>query len=143
MVHGLKYGNLRVLSPLMASLMVESLEGAPFDVIVPVPLHPRRERNRGYNQAELLARGIAAEVGVYCESNCLARMRNTPAQVGLEGMEARRSNVANAFQARRRFDGQSVLVVDDVCTTGATLEACGLALKAAGAIAVRGIVFAR
>ena len=145
MVHRLKYDNLRALAPLMGSLMMERAEaGAPLSgVVVPVPLHPARERRRGYNQAFLLTREVARRLGLPLETKGLTRSEDTPAQVGIEGMEARRANVAGAFRARTSFAGMRVLLVDDVCTTGATLEACALALKATGAIEVRGLVFAR
>ena len=145
MVHRLKYDNLRALASLMSPLMAECLRprGIAADVVVPVPLHRARERQRGYNQALLLARGVADALALPLEVGALVRLVDTPAQVGLEGMEARRGNVAGAFRARTAFSGWRVLLVDDVCTTGATLEACALALEAAQASEVWGLVFAR
>ena len=145
MVHRLKYGNLRAIAPVMASLMVEAFNanGHSADVVIPVPLHRARERHRGYNQALLLARQAADCLDLPMEASGLSRLRDTPSQVGLEGIEARRANVAGAFQARNSLSGRRVLLVDDVCTAGATLEACALALKAVGATKVRGLVFAR
>jgi len=145
MVHRLKYDNLRALAPLIGSLMIDQLGVAELDadVVVPVPLHPARERQRGYNQALLLAREVARHLGLPLDTKGLRRWKDTPAQVGLEGMETRRANVAGVFRARTSFSGLRVLLVDDVCTTGATLEACALALRKAEAIQVRGLVFAR
>jgi len=145
MVHRLKYGDLRAIAPVLAALMVEALppRDRSVDLVVPVPLHGSRERRRGYNQALLLAREVAAILGLPLEAGGLSRLRDTPSQVGLEGIEARRANVAGAFGARILFEERRVLLVDDVCTAGATLEACALALKAAAAIEVRGLVFAR
>jgi len=113
------------------------------DVVVAVPLHPNREWQRGYNQALLLAREVARRSGLPLVTKALRRWKDTPAQVGLEGMEARRANVEGVFRAHKSLSDLRVLLVDDVCTTGATLEACALALKEKGAVAVRGLVFAR
>jgi ComF family protein len=145
MVHRLKYGNLRAIAPVMAELMVEqvSVGDGPIDIVVPVPLHGKRERQRGYNQAHLLAREVAKLLAIRFEPKGLARRQDTPSQVGLEGIEARRANVSEAFEARTAFPGPRVLVVDDVCTSGAMLEACATALKARSATNVQGLVFAR
>ena len=145
MVHRLKYDGVRVLAPLMGSLMVDQLNADELeaDVVVPTPLHPARERRRGYNQALLLAREVARRLGLQLDAKGLGRWKDTPAQVGLEGMETRRANVAGVFRARTTFSGLRVLLVDDVCTTGATLETCAQTLRMAGAIEVRGLVFAR
>lgn len=145
MVHRLKYDNLRVLAPQMASLMVEHCGqiASLADVVVPVPLHAKRERSRGYNQALLLARGVSAGLGLPLETHCLRRLKDTPAQARLDHIETRRVNISSAFQADDALAGKRVLLVDDVCTTGATLEACALALADVGALEVRGLVFAR
>ncbi len=109
-------------------------------LVIPVPLHPRRLADRGFNQAALLARPIARDLGVPLELRALVRMRDTSRQASLE-RTARLTNVAGAFAARRRLDGHHVLLVDDVCTTGATLRACAAALEGAGA-KVRNLVLA-
>jgi len=145
MVHRLKYDNLRAIAPQMASLMAQHIGDTTTiaDVVVPVPLHPKRERSRGYNQALLLARGIAASLSLPLETRSLRRLKDTPAQARLDHIETRRANISGAFQARDVLEGRRVLLVDDVCTTGATLEACALALAEAGAAEVWGLVFAR
>ena len=114
------------------------------DLVVPVPLHPRRLADRGYNQAALLARHAARELEVPLAACALARSRDTPRQASLERAE-RSKNVASAFRAARRagVEGRAVLLVDDVATTGATLNACADALVAAGARSVRALVLAR
>lgn len=103
------------------------------DVVAPVPLHPGRLRRRGYNQSAWLARAVARRAGLATE-DLLARTRATTTQVGLN-REARARNVKGAFRAERpeRVAGRTVLLVDDVITTGATAAACARALKAAGA----------
>jgi ComF family protein len=125
----------RALAPRAASL------GAV--VVVPVPLHPVRLAERGYNQSALIARRIARRLGVPLRPLALARVRDTPQQAILERDE-RLTNVVGAFQARkaRQVAGRAVLLVDDVCTTGATLRAAGHALFEAGARSVTSAVVA-
>jgi len=119
--------------------------GALRDVlVVPVPLHPSRLAERGFNQSSLLARRVARHLGAPFAPLALARGRDTPKQATLD-REARLANVAGAFRTREpaRVCGRAVLLVDDVSTTGATLEACAHALRAAGAGAVATAVLAR
>lgn len=108
--------------------------------VVAVPLHRARSRMRGYNQAELIAKNLFPDF-VY-ESSALIRVKNTSPQSDLD-VEKRRSNPQGAFRATRSFSGQTILLVDDVYTTGATMEACAKALKDAGAKFVWGFVVAR
>jgi len=111
------------------------------DCVVPVPLHAARLRRRGFNPATLLARQVARAAGAPIAHGALARTRDTPSQTGL-GRAARRANVRGAFRARR-LDGASVWLVDDVVTTGATLEECARVLRAAGARKVAALCAAR
>jgi ComF family protein len=113
-------------------------------LVVPVPLHPSRLAERGYNQSSLLARRVARHLGAPFAPLALARGRDTPKQATLD-REARLANVAGAFRAREatRVCGRAVLLVDDVSTTGATLDACSRALRTAGARAVATAVLAR
>ena len=145
MVHNLKYRNLRASSPDLGRLMSAYLEAnpVPADVLVPVPLHKRAERTRGYNQSEFLARQVSKRTGIPLEPNLLHRTRNTPPQVSMESYEERRENIAGAFECRRDVGGRSVVVIDDVVTTGSTVSACASALKAAGAAAVWALAIAR
>jgi ComF family protein len=113
-------------------------------VLAPVPLHPRKRRERGFNQAELIARELAARSGLPLAPGALVRRIDTPPQAGLSAA-ARRRNVARAFAVRQcaRVAGRRVVLVDDVLTTGATAQACSRALAAAGARAVRVLTVAR
>ena len=115
----------------------------PVDLLIPVPLHERRRRQRGYNQAALLAHRLGRAVGCPVTEGALIRRRETAPQVSLNALERRR-NVAGAFTWRASpLRGASILLVDDVCTTGATLEACAAALRQAGAGSVRALTLAR
>ena len=148
-IHKLKYeGKTRLAEPL-GYVMAEAYKRYSFhvDALVPVPLHPERQRQRGYNQAELLAEVCASHINVPLYSDALRRHRAAPAQMGSTASQ-RYQNVADAFLCTPAFtagalSGRSILMLDDVCTTGATLEACAAPLYAAGAAAVWGLVLAR
>jgi len=114
------------------------------EVVVPVPIHPRRLAERGYNQAALLAAHVAVEVRARVAATALQRTIDVPQQAGLD-RAGRWANVAAAFQVRHgpSVAGRRVLLVDDVATTGATLGACSGVLLAAGAASVGAIVVAR
>lgn len=146
-IHRLKYYNLRALAPLLGALLADFLSSQPVPValLVPVPLHRRRERQRGYNQAYLLAQEAGKRLGLPVMPRALSRLKDTPPQARSSGAEERRANVRGAFRCTRPYlvEGVAVAVVDDVCTTGATLEACAAALKEAGATSVWGVTLAR
>lgn len=114
------------------------------DLVIPVPLHPRKLRDRGYNQTALLASAIASTAGARFAPRALERTRDTTAQASLD-RAARKSNLDGAFRARDPLEiqGKHVLLVDDVATTGSTLRACADALRRAGASRVTTIVLAR
>jgi ComF family protein len=143
-IHALKYNRRRdvvvplanVLAPLVAQF------DAPIDFLTSVPLHADRERARGYNQAELLAEQTARAVrSTYVR--VLERTRATADQIGLNAHE-RRKNVQDAFHAiGNSMAGKNIALIDDVCTTGATLDACAAALFANGARGVYGLTVAR
>ncbi len=120
-------------------------------LIVPVPLHPSRRRERGFNQSELLAAGLVRALGrqsggaaPQIAKACLRRKRATPPQTGLS-VAARRENLRGAFEVVKPDEvrGRAIVLVDDVMTTGATLSACARALKRAGAAQVMGLTLAR
>ncbi len=114
------------------------------DVVVPVPLHPERERERGFNQAELLARVVAARLNLPMEPRAIARRKPRPAKLKLSRHE-RWQAARGAYEAvtGTQFDKRRVLLVDDVFTTGATLDACSRALRSAGAEHVTALTVAR
>lgn len=144
-VHALKYRGRHVLAGPLGGLLADFLRGLdwPAAAIVPVPLHPQRKRARGYNQSALLGRAVAARTGRALQEEGLARRRDTRPQVGLDG-PARRENVRDAFSWQAPAPPpEQVLLLDDVYTTGATMEACAQALRAAGAVEIRGLALAR
>jgi len=141
-IHALKYEGRRSLARPLGQLMrqrgADMLEGAA--CVVPVPLHPSRRRQRGFNQAGDLARHLGVPV-----CTALRRVRATPTQTGLPAARRHR-NVRDAFAATRSghaLTGAIVVLIDDVSTTGATLEACARALKQAGVTEVRALTAAR
>lgn len=144
-IHALKYeGNRRLGKPLGLLLARAYRDyGLRCDILVPVPLHGIRQRQRGFNQAQLLAESCSNDLRLPLCS-LLVRTRHTPAQTTLTAAE-RRQNVANAFHysSTHPLAGSRILLIDDVCTTGATLESCAAPLFAAGARAVYGLTLAR
>ena len=140
-VHALKYAGYRpVVERLMAPLMAGSLGGERFDAVVPVPLHRARLAKRGFNQAEVIGRAVAGRLGAPFLDK-LRAVRGTRDQVELTAA-SRRQNVAGAFEARGPVAGR-VLLVDDVMTTGSTLDECALQLKKAGAGEVHALTVCR
>jgi ComF family protein len=147
LVHGLKFADMDFLAPALGRGMARRLGPIVYayraDLVVPVPLHFWRRFRRGYNQAELLARVIARRAGLPVDTRTLLRRRAGRRQLGLTRRERRRS-LAGCFAARSgRARGRTILLVDDVVTTGATLEACARTLLDAGASRVIGCVLAR
>jgi ComF family protein len=144
-IHSLKYNGNLSLGDVLAQPLIDFLPllNWEIDLIIPVPLAIARFQERGYNQAELLARPLALALGIQFTSKALAKIRETRPQVDLKSAE-RIKNVFGAFRGEERIvEGKSVLVIDDVATTGATLEACSAALITAGAARVYGITLAR
>ena len=133
------------LASKLADLMVQAWPqwAMPATIVVPIPLHPERRRERGYNQSALLAHHLAAQLQLPMREKGLQRIRPTQVQARLKA-EERLSNVQGAFAAvASPIIGQHVLLVDDVCTTGATLQAAADALLSAGALAVSAYCLAR
>lgn len=145
----LKYGGRTSASRALAGLLERALASLdiPLDervVLVPVPLHPLRLRERGFNQSELLAREAGGRMGLKVERKVLGRRSHTRPQVELSGRE-RRENVKGAFEVMRAdlVEGRVVVLIDDVMTTGATLSECAKALVRAGLKEVYAAVVAR
>ncbi|MFC4158138.1 ComF family protein [Chitinimonas lacunae] len=143
LIPAFKYGGDLSLARPLASLLAERVAQAERpDLLLALPLHPQRQRQRGFNQSLLLARLVGARLGLPLDRRVLLRQRPTPPQASQSRAERRRA-MRNAFTARRRLDGLHVVVVDDVMTSGASLDAAARALKAAGARRVDGWVVAR
>ncbi len=144
-VHEFKYRHIKAMSAPLGSLLADFLRTYPLpcDILVPVPLHPKRLRERGYNQAAMLAVELGRLSGKPLVEDRLVRQRDTITQARAASAMERRSNVYDAFTCQHELNGERVLLIDDVCTTGATLEACATALKAAGAASVWGLTVAR
>jgi ComF family protein len=147
-LHAFKFRGRRALAAPLGDLLVEAMEGrlpagAPA-LLVPVPLHPRRERERGFNQAALLARRVGRAWRIPARDGVLVRAVATPSQTELDAA-ARRANVRDAFRLRRPdlVTGRHVLLVDDILTTGATLSECARCLRAGGATVVGVLTVAR
>jgi ComF family protein len=138
-IHAHKYSHAPALTVPLGKRLTDTLAalGWHFDVIVPVPLHPNRERARGYNQAHLLSEHVAQALGIPCVSGAVERWRDTPPQVG-RSRKQREANMRGAFRAATPISG-TALLIDDVFTTGATMRACAAAVRQAGAAKVYGL----
>ena len=143
-VHALKYRHVTAIAPAMAKIMSAHsfTSRANLDCVAPVPAHRDRLRERGYNQASLVARKIADWLQLQFIEDALTKTRPTQSQVELTRQQ-RAMSLRGAFEANYRFDDGHVLLIDDVCTTGNTLMNCAAALKLAGARRVSAIVFAK
>ncbi|MFC2029293.1 ComF family protein [Chloroflexota bacterium] len=139
---------MRILASTLGDLMYQgwlnpSIGIGDVEVIVPVPLHPSRERERGYNQASLLALHMGACLGIPVDDGLLERSKPTRPQVGLSGLE-RRKNVRDAFRCvDTALAGKKILLIDDVCTSSSTLEAACRTLRDVGASSVWAYTLAR
>ena len=144
-IHGLKYRNLRAAAPRLGGLLAVWMEKAPVDgdLLVPVPLHRRQLRNRGYNQSAILAAEVSKGAGLALARNALTRIRDSVPQVSLSSRLERARNVEGGFRCAGDVKGARVVLVDDVVTTGSTMSACAETLKSAGARSVWGIALAR
>lgn len=148
LIHEFKYTRQIYLRYPVADWLIETLDdprldGRRFDRVIPVPLHPTRKRERGFNQAELLAELLARRAGLTMQA-ALERIRYTTTQTAFDRAE-RMENLHNAFRLRKKADvrGLRVLLIDDVMTTGSTLSECARVLKAGGAISVHAATAAR
>ncbi len=144
-LHRLKYNRDMALGEVLAQPLVQFLYELDWsiDCIIPVPLGRMRQQQRGYNQAALLAYPIALATGIAYQAKGLQKVKETRTQVGLS-VNQRRANVAGAYQSDRRIvKGRKVLIVDDVSTSGATMESCASAIMMAGADRVYGMTLAQ
>ncbi len=144
-LHALKFERHDFLADALSSLAEEPLRARgdlAFDALVGVPMSRAKLRRRGYNQAELLARALSSRVRVRCDMTLLRRRGERATQSTLPKRD-RAANVRGAFAASSRVKGQSILVVDDICTTGETLRACAVALLREGASRVCAVTVAK
>ena len=143
LVQRLKYGGELACANVLGELLAEAVLPLPRpDLLIPMPLHPDRLRGRGFNQAVELARPIARRLDIELDVSACRRLRDTPAQAGLD-LSARRRNVRGAFACDAELTGRRVAIVDDVLTSGATLDALATVLRKGGAVEVRAWVVAR
>jgi competence protein ComFC len=145
-IHQLKYRNLKAIAPCLAALLADYLESRPLpgEALIAVPLHPKRLRERGYNQSQLLAGELAKLINLPVIEDCLIRVKEAKPQVKAANLEERQRNVADAFACQnRKVSDKQIILIDDVCTSGATLQSCAEALKSKGAISVWGLTLAR
>jgi ComF family protein len=153
LIYALKYKNLyRIAQPLgdwLAGVVGlrrdTTLMFGDNPLIVPVPLHTKRLRERGYNQAAMIAQRLAVISAMPCNESALVRVRQTSSQVETHSRDERLENMREAFRCEHpeHVDGKDIILVDDVCTTGATLNDCARALRVAGAASIHAIVLAR
>ena len=141
-----KFGSLSAYAEVYASFMAKCIDENQFscDIITWVPLSRKRLRKRGYDQARLLAEELSRISGIGC-CRLLKKTRNNPAQSGTGSAEKRRANVSGVYRAAdgEKIKGKSILLVDDIVTTGATLSECGRVLMSAGAREVKAVTVAR
>jgi len=145
-IHELKYRNVQALSSCLSRFMSRYfLEyGLSGDILVPVPLHNKRLRERGYNQSQLLAAELSQQISVAVNPVLVRRVRNTRPQARSASVYERRVNMENTFLCTSgEAVGKDIVIIDDVCTSGATLESCASALKTSGANHVLGFTLAR
>jgi ComF family protein len=135
---------VRVFGDLLQSTLHTLSQDYPVDVMIPVPLHIRRLRERGFNQALLLVRELSKRTGIPYEGRALKKIKDTPVQIALKKRE-RKKNLTGAFQVKNQeaIQGKAVVLVDDVYTTGATVNECSRTLLRAGAERVAVLTVAR
>ena len=144
LIRAYKFKSVHMLAAGMAQDLVHLIEHrelGPFDLIVPVPLHPSRKMSRGFNQAELLARPLEKTCGAELRTDILKRTKKTKQQSRLK-IGKRSANLLSAFSASQDLTGKRILLVDDVVTTGSTLCSCAEALRSAGAQSVAAVTLA-
>lgn len=141
-IFSLKHGRQRYLADLMAPWMVPLVWHHPIDCIIPVPLHPKRLAKRGFNQSALLAKAIGRLTGIPVMYHGLSRLFKTESQ-GRFSAQQRKDNVMGVFSSTLSWNHQKIMLIDDVFTTGATLNACAYALRQSGAHHVHAVTIAK
>lgn len=142
LIHALKYGHQLAVAPWCATQLAAKLRGEHFDAVIPLPLHPARLQQRGFNQAAEIARHLGNHLRLDVDRSSLIRQQPTQPQANLPLAE-RRNNVRGAFECRTDFSGRHLLLLDDVLTTGATANECARVLRLHGAASVTVAVVAR
>ncbi len=137
LIHGLKYGDQYAYGRLIAELWAPLLEVEGVELLLPVPIHPARRRDRGYNQAAVLARNLGKHLGIAVCEQAVQRTRNTPSQTNLSRRQ-RQTNLKRAFSVKGEYLAgvRKVALIDDVITTGATMQNLAAAVRAASQIEV-------
>jgi len=149
LIHDLKFKFVRAVADHLGIMLATYARRlrmiGKYDAVVPVPLGRRRERERGFNQSELIARAFAARTGAMLETRSLRRVRQTQPQSGLHKAAARQKNVAGCFEVYLpgKINGRNIILLDDVITSGATLCEAATVLKAAGAKSILALVMAK
>lgn len=134
LIHLLKYQHALKIAEYFADILADTVPDR-YDLITAVPLNSIRQRERGYNQSQLIAQHLSERLAIPCQGDVLLRVKDTLSQTHLNKQQRRR-NVQHAFKANYRVENQKVLIIDDVITTGSTLNACAMELKKAGAALV-------
>lgn len=142
LIQALKYQHQLPLAPWFGTLLAQQVPAGSYDLVIPLPLHPSRLRERGFNQSALIAGALAKTAHAAIDYTSLQRIRATAAQAGLN-LQARQSNVRHAFHCTREMHGKRILLVDDVMTTGATLREAARILDLHGAQQIQLGVIAR
>jgi ComF family protein len=147
LLHGFKYGSKLYIAGFLSDLIIDNFPSdlRGFDTVVPVPLHIRRLRERGYNQTVLISKVLAGSLGVSLDSFSLKKIRDSRPQVDMSNFQSRAKNVKNAFMVSNKkvFSGKTVLLFDDVYTSGSTIKECSKQLIESGAKYVFALTLAR
>lgn len=154
LIHALKYDRVKTARKTIEALIKiyfdinpRTLEGVENAIIIPMPLHPKKQRERGFNQAEIIGQIIGAKIGIKAESGILERIKNTKPQAHFKSTEDRAMNISQAFKvvdgAREKISGKNIVLVDDVYTSGSTAKEAIKVLKENGAKKITIFVLAK
>jgi ComF family protein len=151
-IHTLKYNFVKDLTQPLSKILMKGFETWQQNhqenikniILLPIPLHKKREKHRGFNQAELLAQSLGKKLGAKVNTQSIVRERNTSAQANLDSLK-RRKNIKNAFKIKNAtlFKNKMIFIIDDVCTTSSTLEECAKEIAKADPKEIWGLVLAR